>query len=191
MQQPSTLPAGTAWAWLCRDYFGRDARAARNVIAASNLTAMATPLQGAPEWGSFRDAVTAANGGPSVFVFNKERQCLPRRARAMGRDAPPGSAGVPRGTKAMGRGAPPGNAGVPPACAAVASYLVSLRCSTRPTCRRERCGLGCAETNAGVPPAQDPPEPHRFLRRQSTGNDAVPGSTQKGRVPAASPHSLP
>ena len=65
---------------------------ARNVFAASNLTASASSLQGAPGWGSFRDAVTAANGGPSVFVFNKERQCLPRRARAMGRDAPPGSA---------------------------------------------------------------------------------------------------
>ena len=86
----------------------------------------------------------------------------------------------------MGRDAPPGSAGVPPAYSAVAFRSVSLRCSTPPVYRRERRGPGCAETNAGVPPAQYPPEPHQFLPRQSTGNDTVPESKSKGgfRLPA-------
>ena len=70
----------------------------------------------------------------------------------------------------MGGG--PGSAGVPPACYPVAFRLVSLRCGTRPPCRREHhllsrsrvlaplpvdpggeVGRGCARTCAGGTPA--------------------------------------
>ena len=69
-------------------------------------------------------------------------------------------------------GAPPGSAGVPPACNPIACRSVSLRCGTRPPCRREghgpgrsrilaplsvepgeRDGRGCARTCAGGTPA--------------------------------------
>ena len=58
--------------------------------------------------------------------------------------------------------APPGSAGVPPACASVAFRSVSLRCGTRPRCRRVRHGLGRSRVLAPMPVEPYPPTASAF-----------------------------
>ena len=85
----------------------------------------------------------------------------------------------------MGRDAPPGSAGVPPAYSAVASRSVSLRCSTRLPCRRERRRPDCAETNAGEMPAlQGGFRPQRYRCKQPDSQDhSLAGRTRVGIAP--------
>ena len=68
--------------------------------------------------------------------------------------------------------APPGSAGIPPACTFVRCHSVSLRCGTRPHCRRERDGLGRSRVLAPLPV-----EP-------GGGNDQGCGKTCAGGTPA-------
>ena len=87
----------------------------------------------------------------------------------------PASRCVPtRGARAMG-GGPPGNAGVPPACYPVAYRSVSLRCGTRPPCRRELHGLGRSRVLAPAPVDPGGGNARGFAKTCAGGTPALPG----------------
>ena len=82
---------------------------------------------------------------------------------------------------------PPGSAGVPPACYPVACRSVSLRCGTRPPCRRERHGLGQSRVLAPSPVDPGGGDGRGCARTCAGGTPALPGglhpmtSSQQGR----------
>ena len=71
--------------------------------------------------------------------------------------------------------APPGSAGVPPACYPVACRSVSLRCGTRPPCRRERHGLGRSRVLAPLPVDPGGGDGRGCARHCAGGTPALPG----------------
>ena len=73
----------------------------------------------------------------------------------------------------MGRG-PPGSAGVPPACTPVACRSVSLRCGTRPPCRRERHGLGRSRAVSPLPVEPGGGDGQGCARTCAVGTPALP-----------------
>ena len=72
-------------------------------------------------------------------------------------------------------GFPPGSAGVSPACYPVAYRSVSLRCSTRPPCRRERHGLGRSRVPAPLPVDLGGADGRGCARTGAGGTPALPG----------------
>ena len=75
----------------------------------------------------------------------------------------------------MGGGTPPGSAGVPPACTAVAFRSVSLRCSSRPPCRRERHGPGRSRVLAPLPVGLGGEDGRGCAKACAGGTPALPG----------------
>ena len=75
----------------------------------------------------------------------------------------------------MIRSGPPGSAGVPPACTPVAHRSVSLRCGTRPPCRRQRHGLGQSWVLAPLPLEPGGGDSRGCARPCAGGTPALPG----------------
>ena len=72
-------------------------------------------------------------------------------------------------------GRPPGSAGVPPACYPVACRSVSLRCGTRPPCRRERHGPGRSRVLAPLPVDPGGGDDRGCAKTCAGGTPALPG----------------
>ena len=82
------------------------------------------------------------------------------------------------------RGDPPGSAGVPPACYPIACRSVSLRCGTRPPCRRERHGPGRSRVLAPLPVDPGGGDDRGCAKTCAGGTPALPG----GLHPMTSSH---
>ena len=82
------------------------------------------------------------------------------------------------------RGDSPGSAGVPPACYPVACRSVSLRCGTRPPCRRERHGPGRSRVLAPLPVDPGGGDDRGCAKTCAGGTPALPG----GLHPMTSSH---
>ena len=70
---------------------------------------------------------------------------------------------------------PPGSAGVPPACTPGAYRSVSLRCGTRPPCRREPHGPGRSRALAPLPVDLGGGDGRGCARVCAGGTPALPG----------------
>ena len=119
---------------------------------------------------------------------------LPRRGgRAPGSQA---NGSFPKGTGRLSekspagyppphhRDAPPGSAGVPPACCPLGCRSVSLRCCSRPPCRREPHGLGRSRGRAPLPVDSGGGDGRSCGRICAGGTPALPG----GSHPMTSSH---
>ena len=69
----------------------------------------------------------------------------------------------------------PGSAGVPPACCPFGCRSVSLRCCSRPTCRREPHGLGRSRGRAPLPVDSGEGDGRSCGRICAGGTPALPG----------------
>ena len=94
---------------------------------------------------------------------------FPKGAGRLSEKSPPGNAPPHH------RDAPPGSAGVPPACYPVACRSVSLRCGTRPPCRRERHGLGRSRVLAPLPVDPVRGDGRGGAKTCADGTPALPG----------------
>ena len=81
-------------------------------------------------------------------------------------------------------GRPPGSAGVPPACCPFGCRSVSLRCCSRPPCRREPHGPGRSRGRAPLPVDSGGGDGRSCGRICAGGTPALPGS----RHPMTSSH---
>ncbi len=70
---------------------------------------------------------------------------------------------------------PPGSAGVPPACCPFGCRSVSLRCCSRPPCRREPHGPGRSRGRAPLPVDSDGGDGRSCGRICAGGTPALPG----------------
>ena len=111
--------------------------------------------------------------------FNRKKS-YPRRAAK--RDGSAASAGLRPGKPAGAleeqewwEEAPPGSAGVPPACTPVASRSVSLRCGTRPLCRRVRHGRGRSRVLGPLPVEPGGGDERGCAKSCAGGTPALPG----------------
>ena len=73
------------------------------------------------------------------------------------------------------RDAPPGSAGVPPACCPFGCRSVSLRCCSRPPCRREPHGPGRSRGRAPLPVDSGGGDGQSCGRICAGGTPALPG----------------
>ena len=73
-------------------------------------------------------------------------------------------------------GRPPGSAGVPPACCPFGCRSVSLRCCSRPPCRREPHGPGRSRGRAPFPVDPSGGDGRGCARLGAGGTPALPGS---------------
>ena len=73
------------------------------------------------------------------------------------------------------RDAPPGSAGVPPACCPFGCRSVSLRCCSRPPCRREPHGPGRSRGRAPLPVDSGGGDGRSCGRICAGGTPALPG----------------
>ena len=73
------------------------------------------------------------------------------------------------------RDAPPGSAGVPPACCPFGCRSVSLRCCSRPPCRREPQGPGRSRGRAPLPVDSGGGDRRGCGRLCAGGTPALPG----------------
>ena len=106
----------------------------------------------------------------SWFLINDPPQFLPPMIR------PPGLR--PLEEQEAWEEDPPGRAGVPPACTAAASRSVSLRCRTRPPCRRERQGLGRSSVLTPLPVESGGGNERGRGKTCAGGTPALPGGLQ-------------
>ena len=81
------------------------------------------------------------------------------------------------------RDAPPGSAGVPPACCPFGCRSVSLRCCSRPPCRREPHGPGRSRGRAPLPVDSGGGDGRSCGRICAGGTPALPGGPLSSRLP--------
>ena len=79
---------------------------------------------------------------------------------------------------------PPGSAGVPPACCPLGCRSVSLRCCSRPPCRREPHGPGRSRGRAPLPVDSGGGDGRGCARYCAGGTPALPG----GLIPMTGSH---
>ena len=96
-------------------------------------------------------------------------------AEGCSRPIPRQAGACPREEQQCWEEAPPGSAGVPPACYPVACRSVSLRCRSRPPCRRERHVLGRSRVLALLPFAPGGGVGRGCARTCAGGTPALPG----------------
>ena len=131
--------------------------------------------------------IRPAGRGPNLFETKPVSLSddLPRRGgRAPGSQA---NGSFPMGTGRLSekspagyppphhRDAPPGSAGVPPACCPFGCRSVSLRCCSRPPCRREPQGPGRSRGRAPLPVDSGGGDRRGCGRLCAGGTPALPG----------------
>ena len=137
----------------------------------------------------FNNPEIRIHGTGSLFPIGQEDLLFhPRMIRTAGRG--PGSqenGSFPKGTGRLSekspagyplphhRDAPPGSAGVPPACCPFGCRSVSLRCCSRPPCRREPHGPGRSRGRAPLPVDSSGGDGRSCGRICAGGTPALPG----------------
>ena len=131
--------------------------------------------------------IRPAGRGPNLFETKPVSLSddLPRRGgRGPGSQA---NGSFPKGTGRLSekspagyppphhRDAPPGSAGVPPACCPFGCRSVSLRCCSRPPCRREPQGPGRSRGRAPLPVDSGGGDRRGCGRLCAGGTPALPG----------------
>ena len=131
--------------------------------------------------------IRPAGRGPNLFETKPVSLSddLPRRGgRGPGSQA---NGSFPKGTGRLSekspagyppphhRDAPPGSAGVPPACCPFGCRSVSLRCCSRPPCRREPHGPGRSRGRAPLPVDSGGGDRRGCGRLCAGGTPALPG----------------